>query len=500
MRSDYLCHGPCKVLSAINLLGIYHAIIKFWSDVMIKSKLQHNLNSLDVKRSGCLNNSLAFYYKEIQDLLFKGKDDFRLNFQNDDFNPGYELPQLDDRMLNFLNCSDVSWTEIDDYKDVNITILNMTKNKETQTTKIFASLIMVARVVEYIKRSGNSVTIITPSSANKAMALREAVFRAINFGLVSAEKLNIVSVIPVNSAKKLRASGLNDDVYLNELNPILIFDGEKTVKELVSDFNKRYGADIISSGRKIWYTLSLENYIYADSVRTMIEMDFIKYVPERIQAHAVSSAYGLLGYNYGLKYLENKTQRNLKEKYFLVQHLYNPDMVLDLYYDSFSRENGPEYSQESDGLYYQNDNPYFPYVTSDTQEMLDTTFYSLKPATSKQMKEIIHNNGGGGIVVSEQECLLRHKEIKELLGASNVDIILPESFYDINERSFSMVFTGVLNAIDRGLITKNESVLIHATGMYCKNDYRYLDCETELINVRSIDDMNEIVTKILVHN
>ncbi|AEX52506.1 hypothetical protein Rahaq2_2657 [Rahnella aquatilis CIP 78.65 = ATCC 33071] len=487
------------VLLAIYLLVIYHVIIKFGGNVMSNNKLQRNPYSLDVKKSGTLNNSLAFYYNEIKEILLKGEYEFRQTVQNDDFNPGYELPPLDDRMVNFLNCSDVSWTEIDEYKNVNITILNMTKNKETQTTKIFASLIMVARVVAYINRSGKGVTIITPSSANKAMALREAVLRAISFKLVNPDKINIVSVIPANSIKKLRASGLNDDIYLNKSNPVLIFDGKKTVKELVNDFNKRYGAEISASGRNIWFTLTVENYIYADSLRAMIEMDFIKYFPERIQAHAVSSAYGLLGHNYGIKWLENKIQRDLKEKYFLVQHLYNPDMVLDLYYDSFSRENVPEYSQESDCLYYQNKTPYFPYVTSDTQEMLDTTFYSLRPTTSKQMKEIIRNNGGGGIVVSEQECLLRHKEIKKLLESTSVDIILPESFYDIYERSFSMVFTGVLNAIDRGLIKKYESVLLHATGLYCKGDYRCLDLETEIINVCSIEDINKVVTQTFSH-
>ena len=65
--------------------------------------------------------------------------------------------------------------------------------------------------MEYIRRTGEPVLIFTPSSANKATALRDAVDRALATGLVRTDQLRIAVVVPAVCRDKLRAGGLSAD-------------------------------------------------------------------------------------------------------------------------------------------------------------------------------------------------------------------------------------------------------------------------------------------------
>src|SRR5215472_2615381 len=320
-----------------------------------------------------------------------------------EFTPGYDLPELDADVREFLAAATVSWRLLGDYAGHQIMLLDLAQNPGTNTTKTFASLLIVARAVEFIRRTGQPIMIFSPTSANKGTALRDAVLRAIEAGLVTAEQLRVVVLAPSGSRAKLRSSQLATDSRLRRLNPVLLYDGQEpeAVKALGKDFVGSYAASIsLTFGLHLWYSLDLRNYVVADTARAFFEGTV---APTdltgrpRTHAHAVSSAFGLLGYHAGREVLEQAGLADPRTRpgSLLVQHLATPDMVLHLLHGSFDRCNMPAYATvPGSGKYAQAGDPRFPAITDDPQESLEPTFYSKRPATSAAMDEIIGRHGG----------------------------------------------------------------------------------------------------------
>ncbi|GAA4239887.1 hypothetical protein GCM10022254_62470 [Actinomadura meridiana] len=447
-----------------------------------------------------VDNALARYFDNVRLALRQllGERDGA----DGDFTPGIDLPDLTPAMLEYLSVSGIEHVRLPSYRGKNLALLDLTRNPATMTTKTFASLVIVARAVRFIRDTGERVTIVTPSSGNKAIALRDAVLRAISCGLVSADQLNVVAVVPANSVPKLRVSELFSDPELRKRNPIAVYHGDPPgrVKDISRGLVDEHRTEL-ERGLKtnFWYTLRLENYLAADIVRAFAEAEFFPASPDepRLHAHAVSSAYGLLGHSYGRSMAppESGGGASPDPRYFLVQHLGAPDMVLSLYHQgSTDPSHLPQYTYDLEsGLYGQDENPRFPAVTFEPSEALDPTFYTRGPATSPRMDEIIHEQGGGGIVVSMAECLNRYPRIRALLGAANIR--LPAQPVALREWSLVMAFTGVLNAIDRGLIAEND-VLVHGSGSYSVADYAPLT-DRDLHPVEDVESLRQVLCETL---
>jgi hypothetical protein len=240
------------------------------------------------------------------------------------------------------------------------------------------------------------------------------------------------------------------------------------VKDLVQRFATGAAAELDRmTGTRLWFTLALDNYRGADAVRSFFEQDFLPRDTGRVHAHAVSSAFGLLGHHAGIAHRGSTPDA----QYLLVQQLDTPDMVLDLYYDDFSREHIPSYTRDpASGVWTQSASPAFPATTFDPDEVLEPTFYTHRPATSAQMKQLIRTHGGAGIVVSLHECLQRYPTIRQLLGAA--DVSLPADPRDLREWSLVMAMTGTILALERDLLPPSDKdVVVHASGSYSGADY-----------------------------
>ncbi|GAA2975261.1 DUF6002 family protein [Streptomyces enissocaesilis] len=443
-----------------------------------------------------LDNALVQYYEEIRAALRDLLGD-EARGGTDGFTPGVELPELTPAMHEYLAVSGLALAEMPSYQGRRLALLDLTRNPATMTTKTFASLVIVARAIRYIQDTGERVTIVTPSSANKAIAMRDAVLRAVRTGLVTADQLNVIVVVPEGSVAKLRTSDLFTDPELRARNPIAVYSGEQpgTVKTialgLVDQFRDVIGKECETN---LWYTLRLENYLAADVVRALAETELFPAAPgdPRLHVHAVSSAYGLLGHAYGRSRLPADVRsRTVPPHYFLVQHLGAPDMVLSLYNDdSTDTCNLPAYAfDDATGLYRQETDPRYPTETWDPRETLDPTFYTRNPPTSPRMNELIRTQGGGGIVVSLAECLNRYGQVRALLREA--DVHLPASPTALREWSLAMAMTGILNAIDRGLVPEND-ILVHGSGSYSATDYGHLTVR-DLHPVANSEDLRHVV-------
>ncbi|WIM94521.1 DUF6002 family protein [Actinoplanes oblitus] len=386
------------------------------------------------------------------------------------FAPDFALPPLTSRLERYFSAGSITTGDLGEYRGVRLSLLNLMGNPGTRTTKTLASLLMVARAVGHIQRTGENVMIVTPSSANKATALRDAVLGAIRSGLVTPDQLRIAVVVPEASRPKLWSSPLSTDPELAARNPVLVLPGadRSAVKTLAAGLVEQHADTVYAlTGTRLWYSLDLDNYRTADAARALYERDFCPARPgeRRLHAHAVSSAYGLLGHHLG----HTAIGADGDPRYFLVQHLDTPDMVLNLYFGSAERDHLPAYRYDAaDGLYRQDGDLRFPVTTYHPDEILDPTFYTHRPPTSARMNELIRTGGGGGIVVSLHECLQRYPLLRSRLGEAGVH--LPADPRRLREWSLVMAATGVLNAIDRGLISDDE-VLLHGSGSYGLDDY-----------------------------
>ncbi len=406
------------------------------------------------------------------------------------FAPGFAMPSLDEDVLRFFSAATALWRELGEHGGHRLQMLDLTQNPGTRTTKTFASMLIVARAVEHIRTTGEPVCLFTPTSANKGIALRDAVARALQAGLVTPEQLSIVVLAPSSTRDKFRHDALAADPRLRELNPLLCLEGAQpeAVKALGRAFVDSYAAQAHAKhGVSLWFSLALNNYLVADAARAAFEADVSPATGGRWHAHSVSSAYGLLGYNLGREVLEGSGAARVTDRpgFLLVQHLGTPDMVLNLCHGTFSRDRIPAYRRgEAAGLWTQDADPRFPAVTEDPAEVLDPTFYTHSPVTSPAMNDLIGRFGGDGIVVSRYECLQRYPLLRQWLAATS--IALPEDPSQLREWSLVMALTGVLNAIDRGLVPAGHEIVVHGSGSYTAQDYAPLAPDAKVASVEDI--------------
>lgn len=450
------------------------------------------VNSLACANTVAIENALVRYGDEVRGALAElGATASR----DAGFSPGFELPPPDERLSEFFAPSELAIVDLGSYHGRRLRMLDLMRNPRTRTTKTAASLVIVARAIEFIRRTGEQVLLVSPSSGNKVTALRDAVLRAYETGLATPELLGIVVVVPGGSTDKLWDSPLAERENLRVRNPVATFDGADPadVKALAKSLVDRHGARIRAEhGVHLWYTLDIGNYLVADVIRACAEHEYLPRAGGRLHAHAVSSAFGLLGHDLGARRLTAARGVEPSAHYFLVQHLDTPDMVLSLYFDSTERANRPAYHlDEATGLYWQEENPRFPGMTFDPDEVLDATFYTRRPPTSASLNPIIRGRGGGGIVVSLYEVLQRYAALRALLEPA--DVALPADPRDLREWSLVMVFTGILNAIDRGLVAE-EDILVHGSGSYQAADFTPLPSDRRHA-VTGVDDLLRITLR-----
>ena len=414
----------------------------------------------------------------------------------DGFDPGFALPPLEDAIADFYAASDASVAELGSHRGRRLSLLNLMHNPRTRTTKTFASLLIVARAIRYVRETGRRVMIVTPTSANKGTALMDAVLRALDRELVGPDRLRIAVIVPRESMGKLWSSALTEDPLLRDRNPVLVHDGPdpEAVKALARGAVNRCGPELSAEGTDLWHTMQLDNYRVADAVRAFLEADLLPPDPgrPRVHAHAVSSGFGLLGYDLGRAVLARRRgSAGRRPIFFLVQHLRTPDMVLALRFGSFSRDLLPAYRWDgSRQLFVQAEDPCFPFVTDDPEEGIDPTFYTRRPATMAAVREMVEEGGGGGIVVSHHDCLARYDEVGSLLAGAGV--ALPPDPADLREWALVMALTGVLNAVDRDLLPDPADIVVHGSGSYGTADYRPVD-PSHARPVAGEDDVSEAI-------
>ena len=433
-----------------------------------------------------MRNLILDYYDRLPGVIARCVDDPAPVKDPGAFSPGFLLPELDGPVRDFFGGAQAAWSHRADLDGGRLTMLDLTRNPGTRTTKTLASLLIVARAVEYIRRTGEAVVIFSPTSANKGTALRDAVFRAYDCGLVTPDQLRVAIVVPAGCRAKLRG-GLATD-----RNPIFVYAGPEPehVKALGRQFADAYAGQMSAN---LWFSLELRNYLIADAARAFFEHD-VDPTPgakARTHAHAVSSAFGLLGYNIGRDLLEESgaARPDDRPSFLLVQHMGTPDMVLSLLHGDFDRARVPAYRKDG-WLWRQDADPHFPAVTADPDEVLDPTFYTHRPATSPAMNALIQRHGGEGIVVSLQECMERYPQAAEYL--STTDRPLPADLRALREWSIVMALTGVLNAFDRGLLSRDRDVVVHGTGMYHTADYPPIEA-ADMIPVSTPEDIARVL-------
>lgn len=441
------------------------------------------------RRRAVLDNAIAHYYDRIQSAL----DHVRDRRTGDDGAPEQRLPQLDDGTKGFFSASGLASVVLGTHHGVRLTLLDLMRNPGTRTTKTFASLVIVARAVRHIRGTGERLMLLTPSSANKATALRDAVLRAVDAGLVTRDQLRVACVVPRESVAKVWHSRLAADPGLRERNPVVVHDGSgAAVKALAQEGAESCAAELRRvAGVRIWHTLDLDNYRAADTVRAFYEAEFLPLPDGRIRwhSHAVSSAFGLFGHHLGTRLLAaGPGARDDPPGYLLVQHLRTPDMVQDLYAGAAS----PSYQRHPvSGLFVQNATPVFPAAAFDPRESIDPTFYTEKPATAPRMSALIREQGGSGIVVSLHECLGRYAQVRALVAQA--DVHLPADPRKLREWSLVMVVTGTLLAVERGLVRADE-VVLHGSGSYDADDYTPLAPEA-LRPAGRLSDLADVLHK-----
>ena len=71
-----------------------------------------------------------------------------------EFGPGYELPPSSPQLTEFFAVSGMAFAELGTYRGRRLTLLDLMRNPRTRTTKTFASLVIVARALEHVRRTG----------------------------------------------------------------------------------------------------------------------------------------------------------------------------------------------------------------------------------------------------------------------------------------------------------------------------------------------------------
>ncbi|MGW4410711.1 DUF6002 family protein [Nonomuraea sp. NPDC004702] len=408
------------------------------------------------------------------------------------FAPDFSYPVLTDAWEEYFAVAGASLAPLGSYAGRSLILLDLMKNPGTRTTKTTASLLMVARAVQHIDRTGESVLLFTPSSGNKAIALRDAVARALELKLASPDKLRIVTLTPAATLYKFRRNVLTESDELRARNPILVYDGPEAgdVKNLGRSFAEAAAG---SAGERVWYSLDIANYKVADACRAFYEYEFGDARPDRrlLHAHAVSSAYGLLGYQHGIDTMAALGITHPQPGFLLVQHLATSDMVRHYLTETQGHDPQPDWKRRADDeVYEQRDFPHFPQVTWNPQENLEPTFYTRNPPTAPEMTALIAEHGGSAVVVSLLECVQRYGAVRHHFQAS--DRPLPADPRHLAEWSLVMGLTGVLNSLDRGLVSGFDGVVLHGSGMYLAKP-GLMPERSQVMEVRSAQDIVEAV-------
>ncbi|MFD5428082.1 DUF6002 family protein [Streptomyces sp. NPDC127084] len=366
---------------------------------------------------------------------------------------------------NFADASDIGLNRV----DRRTYLLDLMRNPATRTTKTLASLLMVARAAAHVRKTGERVLFLTPTSGNKGMALRDAVARAYATGLAAPEEVRSVVLVPADARYKFRDSPLTADSALRASNPVLVAHvGQPSeVKAMAGRVLTGYADRVFdTTGFRLCYTHDLDNYRVGDAARAFAEAELLPLTPDsppRVHAHAVSSAFGLLGYHLGHRLLTEGLAGFARPAshpaFLLVQQLATPDLVTSLGVQP------PEYAYDATAdLWRQASVPEFPAVTDDPQEVIDPTFWTRQPATLARIGAVIRRFGGGGVVVSRRECVERLDRVRGLVAEAGVAIARDPSL--IREWSLVKAFTGVLVARERGLIAESADVVVHGAGYY----------------------------------
>lgn len=96
-----------------------------------------------------IDNAIARYYPQIQHAL----DELNPPESTEGFTPGHRLPELTPQVCEYLSASSMAHAPLADYRGHRLSLLDLTRNPATGTTKTFASLVIVARAVEWPGRS-----------------------------------------------------------------------------------------------------------------------------------------------------------------------------------------------------------------------------------------------------------------------------------------------------------------------------------------------------------
>jgi arsenate reductase-like glutaredoxin family protein len=381
------------------------------------------------------------------------------------FNPSFQLPDRDAKWDAYFSATPIGLHDVGKYRDHRVLFLDLMGNKDTRTTKSLASGLMVSRAICHMRDTGQRVTLVTPTSGNKGTALRAAVAKAVSLRLIEPDEVRVIVVVPRPSRGKLRAGPLDDDAEFTWHNPVFIaeLDDGAEVKALAYNAAVAAAVESADDAQTVWYSLDLDNYRFADTMRAFIEAEAAPLPASgRLHVHAVSSGYGLLGHRLGREVLRapGETSAGNEPGYFLVQHLGTPDMVLSL----LNEVSRPVYGRTApDQPYRQFVSPSFPAVTDNFAEMLDPTFYTKQPPTSATMNALIRHYGGGGIVVSRRECVDMYDRCRDFLGDW---CSFPEHPNELREWSVLMAITGMMLAVDRSLIPDGTQLVVHGSGSY----------------------------------
>lgn len=381
------------------------------------------------------------------------------------FSPSFRFPPRDKLPVGATAASALALNYVGEYRGKALLFLDLTRNPGTRTTKTFGSLAIVLRAVEHTRVTGEPVMLVTPSSANKASALRDAVSHAYKVGLATPSTLRVSVVIPGSGLPKVWTSALDDDVRLRLVNPICVYGNEdrEGVKRLVNGFVDDYAGQILDEhGVRVWDSIHVDNYMVADVVRAFAEADAWG-VPQnsRLHVHAVSSAYGFLGHALGSEICGG----GATARYLMVQHLATPDLVLWSHTGRIDEADLPAYSYDpATGGYQQDKSPYFPPAVESLHEIVEPTFYTRRPPTVGLIADQLPGARGRGMVVSRHECLSRYGDVMARLAAHTHvrPIASPD---DVREWAMIMAFAGAMNAVDRGLVEEDE-IVIHGSGFY----------------------------------
>lgn len=242
--------------------------------------------------SVAVTNAAAHYYDQLGQVLAASSP---AGPTGGGFDPGWELPPLDAAVQEFLRPSTIRWQQLGTVAGVELSILDLRSNPATMTTRTNPSLLMVARAVQHIRQAGERIVIVTPSSANQATALRDAVLRAIVTGLVEPHELQIVCVVPAPAQWKLWRSALSDDDELRHRNPVVLYHGPEpdTVTTLVQQFARDAARTVEQQSKvRLWCPLDSADYRVADMLRAFVEQDFLPPASHRVHAHSESTELG----------------------------------------------------------------------------------------------------------------------------------------------------------------------------------------------------------------